>query len=144
MSLAKPGLMTHLVVTENPHQYSSIGAVVEFKHDHRIDHLEPDCTIQIASIKMELNQTFIPHIHEDFFRNSMYTNTKECWVIIRGLVLSSLFDIDGRKLLDLELSDGDLITTISGGHNYKCLSSDALVFEIKTGPYNEKLDKKRI
>ena len=62
------------------------------------------------------------------------TITQESWVVLRGLVIASLFDLDDAILAEVPLHEGDLSITFFGGHTYRCVE-DALVYEFKTGPY---------
>ncbi len=55
-------------------------------------------------------------------------------MVIRGVVIASLFDIDDSLLAEVSLQAGDLSITFYGGHTYRC-AEDALVYEFKTGPY---------
>ena len=44
-------------------------------------------------------------------------------------------DIDGTLLVEPILDVGDCSVTLGGGHTYKILEDDTLVYEYKTGPY---------
>ena len=139
------GIVTHLLLTRRTPRFSSdIEFSIQSLKRERYDHAYPDSILQFASINLVRNQSFIPHIHEEHKRESIKSNTKECWVVIHGRILSTLYDIDGQELARIQLNKGDLIFTSFGGHNYKCLSKKAFVYEIKSGPYEAKLDKKRL
>ena len=60
---------------------------------------------------------------------------QESWVVIKGLVEVTFYDIDDTILDKVILNPGDVSITYRGGHNYKILSDDTLVYEFKTGPY---------
>jgi hypothetical protein len=100
-------------------------------------------SLQFATIRLQSEETFVPHIHEKFERKARVGNTQEVWVVLVGRVLASLYDIDRRLLIEVELSPGDAVITINGGHNYLGLERDSLVYEIKSGPYDADLDKTR-
>ena len=53
-----------------------------------------------------------------------------------------LYDLDDTIIAEEILNIGDISITFRGGHNYKILENDTLVYEYKTGPYmGQKLDK---
>ena len=60
---------------------------------------------------------------------------QESWVIVKGSVEVSFFDIDGSFLEKHVLNAGDSSFTLEGGHTYEILEDDTLVYEYKTGPY---------
>jgi len=68
---------------------------------------------------------------------------QESWVVIKGKVQLFFYDIDGTLLRDdLILNAGDASFTLYGGHTYKILEEDTIVYEYKTGPYEgQELDK---
>jgi hypothetical protein len=92
---------------------------------------------------MKEKETFIPHVHEEYLLKQQLRNTQETWVVIKGKIEASLFDLDTTPITKVLLNEGDALITLKGGHNYKCLSPESLVYEFKSGPYNEVLDKRR-
>jgi cupin fold WbuC family metalloprotein len=82
-------------------------------------------------------------VHEVHKFNETETNTQECWVIIKGRVLAKLYDIDTSLLASIELSQGDAVITLRGGHNYLSLEDGTIAYEVKSGPYNPITDKRR-
>jgi hypothetical protein len=144
-SISVPGMITHLlVIRRTPKFLTDAKFSIETLKTERYDHAGPNSILQFASINLVRNQSFIPHIHEEHNRQSLKSNTKECWVVIKGCILSTLYDFDGQELTKIRLKKGDLIFTAFGGHNYKCLSKKAFVYELKSGPYEAELDKKRL
>ena len=101
--------------------------------------------IQCATLKMEKGKTFDPHKH--IVKNRHYTEqiAQESWVIIRGSVKCTLYDIDDKIIAEPILKVGDASFTLYGGHTYTILEDNTLVYEYKTGPYEgQELDKKFI
>ena len=101
---------------------------------HRKDIVDAKEFIQVSALKMKKGQTFRPHQHiwkdgED------RTIAQESWVVIRGSVKGSFYDIDGNLLKEPILNAGDCSITLAGGHTYSILEDDTLVYEYKTGPY---------
>ena len=98
--------------------------------------------IQCATLKMEKGKTFDPHKH--IVKNRHYTEqiAQESWVIIRGSVKCTLYDIDDKIIAEPILKVGDASFTLYGGHTYTILEDNTIVYEYKTGPYEgQELDK---
>ena len=101
--------------------------------------------IQCATLKMEKGKRFDPHKH--IVKNRHYTEqiAQESWVIIRGSVKCTLYDIDDKIIAEPILKVGDASFTLYGGHTYTILEDNTIVYEYKTGPYEgQELDKKFI
>tara|TARA_R110000824_G_scaffold307395_2_gene494878 strand:+ start:259 stop:678 length:420 start_codon:yes stop_codon:yes gene_type:complete len=108
----------------------------------RTELVEPDNFIQCSYLKMEEGTTFRPHKH--IWKSPSFTEmiAQESWVVIKGSVEVSFFDIDGEFLEKHILNPGDSSFTLEGGHTYLILKDDTLVYEYKTGPYTgQKADK---
>jgi len=58
-------------------------------------------------------------------------------------VMCSFFDLDDSLLSTPILNPGDASFTLAGGHTYKALDEETLVYEFKTGPYYGKQTDKR-
>ncbi len=62
----------------------------------------------------------------------------------RGRAVVSLYDLDGRKIKSIDMSFGDTILFVEGGHGFDILE-DTKITEVKQGPYLGKtIDKKTI
>jgi hypothetical protein len=94
-------------------------------------------------IALEFGETFIPHIHKNRLVTRLKTRTIEAWIILNGSVTAYLYDGRKKFIGEAKLNSGDLIITYDGGHNYVAQSSNALVVEVKSGPYNSRFDKER-
>ena len=101
--------------------------------DGRTDIAPENEFLQVAAMKMSEGQTFRPHKHIRIDRKT--TITQESWVIINGSVKAILYDLDDTIIAEEILNIGDISITFRGGHNYKILENDTLVYEYKTGPY---------
>ena len=91
---------------------------------------------------MNKGKTFVPHRH--IFKKRTYEKqiAQESWVVIKGKVERTFYDLDDTILETKILNPGDVSFTLEAGHNYKILEDDTLVYEYKTGPYEgQKLDK---
>lgn len=100
----------------------------------RQDVIDESQFIQCCMLQMDIGKTFKPHKHiwKERTRNVI---AQESWVIIRGSVEVILYDIDDIILEQVVLNEGDASFTLEGGHNYRILEQDTLVYEYKTGPY---------
>ncbi len=102
----------------------------------RVDLVPPDEYIQCAAIRMDQGKTFKPHHH---IKNVKVTTiTQESWVVIRGMVQVTLYDVDNSVLHTDILEPGDCSMTLFGGHNYLAMHDNTIVYEYKTGPYTGK------
>ena len=108
----------------------------------RTDIVPGDNFIQCATLKMENGKTFNPHKHITKDRHHKEQIAQESWVVIKGSVKCILYDLDDTIIATPILRQGDASFTLYGGHTYKILEDDTLVYEYKTGPYEgQKLDK---
>ena len=91
---------------------------------------------------MMKGKTFPAHKHITKDRHYSEQIAQESWVIIKGKVKCFLYDIDDTILSTPVLEAGDASFTLYGGHTYKILEDDTIVYEYKTGPYEgQSLDK---
>jgi len=97
--------------------------------------------IQCSILNMPKDKTFKPHKHiwKERTRNVI---AQESWIVIRGRVQCTFYDLDDTIIATPVLEVGDASFTLEGGHNYLILEDDTLVYEYKTGPYEgQALDK---
>ena len=98
--------------------------------------------IQCATLKMEKGKTFDPHKHITKNRHYPEQIAQESWVVIKGSVKCILYDLDDQIIAEPILKAGDASFTLYGGHTYKILEDNTVVYEYKTGPYEgQELDK---
>jgi hypothetical protein len=110
----------------------------------REDLVPPNNFLQIATIPLKPNQTFRAHKH--IWNNfSGLKIAQEAWIVIRGRVETTLYDLDNSILEKVILYEGHMSITLEGGHNYMASPEGAFVYEVKTGPYQGiELDKEFI
>jgi|2_EtaG_2_1085320.scaffolds.fasta_scaffold08310_2 hypothetical protein len=100
----------------------------------RTDIVAAEEFLQLAVLKYDKGQTFVPHKHVD--KEVPHTSiTQESWVVLKGKVKAILYDLNDEVLTTEILNEGDLSITFRGGHNYEILEEGTLVLEYKTGPY---------
>jgi hypothetical protein len=100
----------------------------------RVDLVSPEQVLQLSSQKIESGSKFRAHRHLAKSLEIYELTAQESWVVIRGIVRASFYDLDDRLLDEIELEPGDASVTLAGGHGYECIQ-EALVYEFKTGPY---------
>lgn len=90
--------------------------------------------LQISSLELTKDQSFLAHKHIWKQLGSALSIAQESWVVIKGTVEVTFYDIDDSKIASYDLSPGDISVTLYGGHSYRVIE-DSLVYEFKTGPY---------
>ena len=61
--------------------------------------------------------------------------TQEAWIVIRGEILATIYDLDNSELAKITVSSGDMIVFYRGGHELLAISEETIFYELKTGPY---------
>lgn len=111
--------------------------------ESRLDISPEDQFLQFGALKGSTGKIYRPHKHlwNDVFYDKVIA--QESWVILKGKVKVSYYDLDD-SLLDVEiLETGDSSITFDGGHGYEMLEDDTVIYEFKIGPYRgPALDKK--
>ena len=111
--------------------------------EQRTDLSPEEQYLQVSTFRLQEGKTFRAHQHLKQVKTTDIT--QESWVVVRGKVKVSLFDLDHTLLTEEILNEGDCTITFHGGHNYLCLEDNTVVYEYKTGPYNgQSLDKEFI
>jgi len=98
--------------------------------------------LQLATLRLDKGTTFRPHKHiwKPAARDQVIA--QESWVVFRGQVQVTFYDIDDSILQIETLNAGDCSMTYEGGHTYLILEDNTVVYEYKTGPYQgQHLDK---
>lgn len=70
------------------------------------------------------------------------SGTAETLVVRKGRLLMRLYTQDHQFVAERILETGDIILLVSGGHGFQVLE-DAVLFEIKQGPYTGMVEKER-
>ena len=101
---------------------------------HRRDIVGEKEFIQLSALNMGEGHTFKPHKHI-WKPGEEQCIAQESWVVIRGSVKVTMYDLDDSIIKEPILITGDCSVTLGGGHTYLALKDDTLVYEYKTGPY---------
>lgn len=80
------------------------------------------------------------HIHLP--RETVIREVEEVVHVDHGRVSVDLFDPSGTKERTLELSSGDTILFVAGGHGIRVME-DTRIIEVKQGPYSGKVHDKK-
>jgi len=103
---------------------------------NRVDISSPDEFLQASIVPLSLGKVIPPHIHElRHAPSSESTITQESWVVVRGSIRITLFDLDRTFLYEGDLLPGCVLVTYNGGHSLECLEKDTVILEFKNGPY---------
>jgi hypothetical protein len=100
----------------------------------RRDASGPEEILQASLLKLSHSRTIAPHRHLPQVRTT--TGTCEAWVVVSGRLVAQVFDLDQSLVTTLGLTAGDCMVLYRGGHNFTVVSADAVIYEIKNGPYN--------
>lgn len=94
---------------------------------------------QIAVMVHPKDHIILPHYHNCVPRTIDYTS--ETLVIRDGILNVKLYE-NQKEIYSFDLSKGDIITLLSGGHGFTVVENVDMV-EIKQGPYVGDKDKTR-
>ena len=99
-----------------------------------------DMSQQVGFICNPAGAMIAPHVHNPVRRTIV--GTSEAIFVRRGRVRLDLYDEDRRLVTSRALDAGDLVFLVSGGHGFEILE-DAVLLEVKQGPYLGENDKTR-
>jgi len=87
------------------------------------------------------SKTFIkPHIHNSYLRK--IKKTTEVLLVRKGLLRVDFYDKRKKYLLSKVIKKNQILILVDGSHGFKIIK-ECLIIEIKQGPFNLALDKKR-
>jgi mannose-6-phosphate isomerase-like protein (cupin superfamily) len=128
-SKVPPGPLIHMII-----RFDQIS-------EQRTDVCDPLESLQVAAMRIPEGKVYRAHKH---MIKSMprLTTTQETWIVMRGRIKVTYYDIIGNDIIDVAfLNEGDCTITLLGGHSYEVVE-DAIVYEVKSGPYKgRELDK---
>lgn len=88
-------------------------------------------------------QKLAPHIHLTQPREVLHT--QEVIFVKDGRLRADIYTEKEQFLKSVELSSGDTIILLNGGHGYEILEDNTRVLEVKNGPYiGAEKDRRRI
>ena len=89
--------------------------------------------LQVSCFLMNKDEKTRPHKHIKQIRTTYLT--QEVWIVIKGSIKVTLYDLDNEIIKDETLRLGDCLVTFRGGHSFISLEEDTTIYECKTGPY---------
>ena len=89
--------------------------------------------LQLSTQILKKGKIVKPHSHLNIKRKSNIT--QEIWLVFKGKIKASVFDIDKRIIKNLTLNMGDCLILFRGGHGFKSIAKNTIFYEIKNGPY---------
>jgi len=99
----------------------------------RIDLSPSNEIIQVGLVPLGKGKIILPHFHMPIKRETL--GTQEVWVIMEGIVEITIFDLDTSTAWFDTLNSGNCMVFFRGGHSFKVVSDNAIIYEIKNGPY---------
>ena len=125
---------------KNGQEILAVIITAEYQPDKTEFITPPDYTHQIGFIVNKKGKTIVPHLHLPVERTIV--GTPEVLYIKSGKVEVSLYSNEKEVVDTKMLNKGDIILLIDGGHGFKMIE-DAVIMEIKQGPYVGIEDKDR-
>ena len=110
-----------------------LASIVSAANAGRVDAADADEILQVSQLNLMQGKTILPHKHLPQVRTTH--GTSEAWVVIAGTLTAQIFDLDNSLVTNTDLGPGDCMVLYRGGHNFTVTSPDAVVYEIKNGPY---------
>jgi hypothetical protein len=99
---------------------------------------DPNSLLQVGQIAINPDRPVRRHRHNPIERDTRGTN--EVLVVLEGKLTMELFGDRNEVQVIQEVSKGQAILLISGGHAFRS-SEECSVLEIKNGPYDDMFDK---
>lgn len=93
---------------------------------------QPDYEQQVGYIVHQAGDEILRHSHRPASRE--ITGTPEVLVVKQGKCLIDIYDDEQTLVKTSELSEGDVMLMIGGGHGFRMLE-DTVFLEVKQGPY---------
>lgn len=126
------------------HDNAVIAIVIYNDHyieENKIEFVSPeDFSLQLGYMNRPKGYKIIPHTHNPVHRGTI--GTQEVLFIKKGRVLIDFYSYDQTYLENRELSEGDVILLCGAGHGITVLE-DAIIIEVKNGPFIPGFDKGR-
>ena len=97
---------------------------------------DPDDSIQIGSLFFKKDAAVSPHLHKKRYVGMVAP--MEVLVVVLGEAVAHIYDNNKNEIAIEVLHSGDVLVQRTGGHGFKFVTSDTLILEVKSGPYNNK------
>lgn len=100
----------------------------------------PEFKQQVGFVVYAKGGEVVRHTHRSIQRQLV--GTSEVLVVQKGRCLADIYDDERNLVATRELSQGDLLLMVGGGHGFRMLE-DTVFLEIKQGPYTGLDEKER-
>lgn len=100
-----------------------------------------DFPLQLGISNYRKGDRIKPHLHIE--KEISINKIQEVVHIESGKAIADLYDVTGERIRSIELSPGDTIFLIDGGHGFE-MPEDTKIIELKQGPYSGKDKDKRM
>lgn len=98
--------------------------------------------VQVGTWVYNEGKALSPHIHNEVERK--VSRTQEVIYVRKGSIEACIYGVDGELVSSVQVSTGDTLVLLIGGHGYKVLEDGTQVLEVKSGPYvGASLDRRR-
>lgn len=117
-------------------------AIVELSDigNYRLDVSPDEEFLQLSARSLKAGTVVPAHKHLPVER---VTNiTQEAWIVFKGKIEGTFYDLNSEVLEVITLTDGDCAILFRGGHKLAVLEEDTIFYELKTGPYYGKIADK--
>jgi hypothetical protein len=98
----------------------------------------PDLAQQVGFVVYPAGGVIRRHIHKNVDRQNI--SSSEALIIRQGKLEIDIYDQNKNLIATRVLESGDLVLMVSGGHGFRVME-DAILLEIKLGPYAGASDK---
>jgi hypothetical protein len=100
--------------------------------------------LQVGSWGYDSGKHLHPHIHNLGVERRI-GRTQELVHVLKGSLRATIFSEDEVEVESFEMTSGDTLILLAGGHGYDILSDGTRVLEVKNGPYvGPERDRRRI
>jgi cupin fold WbuC family metalloprotein len=99
-----------------------------------------DANLQLGFVVYRSGGEIQPHIHHPLERSTI--GTAEVLIVRHGRCEVDFFSDDKRLLSTRELTEGDVMLLLRGGHGFR-IKEDTVFLEVKQGPYQGVEEKER-
>jgi hypothetical protein len=99
-----------------------------------------ECNLQVGHVVYAGGSQIPRHMHLPLERHVI--GTTELLLVQKGRCEVDIFGPDRRLVATRELSVGDMLIAVAGGHGFRVLD-DTVLLEVKQGPYPGGAEKER-
>jgi cupin fold WbuC family metalloprotein len=108
--------------------------------DYRLDMSPDEEFLQLSARSLRIG-TIVP-AHRHLTVDRVTNITQEAWLVFKGKIEGTFYDLDNKLIETVILTDGDCVILFRGGHKLSVLEENTIFYELKTGPYYGKIADK--